>query len=370
MSQQTKQGTHPTFFVLILVFFFWGFVAASNSILIPFCKKHFDLTQIQSQLVDFAFYGAYFVGSLILYLLSALKGVDILNRIGFKKGIIYGLLLSGVGSAITIAAVNFGLGMEDKTNAFYLFLGAYFIIALGFSLQQTAANPFAILLGDPAKGSHRLNFAGGVNSFGTTIGPLVISILLFGRASDAAASSGDTDISKINILYIVLVCLFLAAAGIFAITKMPKGTDDEHFENSSKATRSLIGIAAMFILITVGISQEKPLPFFIAGIIGILGILFYSQISARKSSGEGWGAMKYFSCVFLINQRLYIDVGGSVWEVRSPFDISSSAKNSRCENTETHLALAPRGWPEERPPSTRQKLDAVMRSPTHGSLAR
>ncbi|WP_343303471.1 MFS transporter [Chitinophaga niabensis] len=313
MSQQTKQGTHPTFFVLVLVFFFWGFVAASNSILIPFCKKHFDLTQIQSQLVDFAFYGAYFVGSLILYLLSALKGVDILNRIGFKKGIIYGLLLSGVGAGITIAAVNVGLGMEDKTSAFYLFLGAYFIIALGFSLQQTAANPFAILLGDPAKGSHRLNFAGGVNSFGTTIGPLVISILLFGRAADAAASSGDTDISKINVLYIVLVCLFLAAAGIFAITKMPKGTEDDHFENSSKATRSLIGIAAMFILITIGISQEKPLPFFIAGIVGILGILFYSQISARKSSGEGWGAMKYPQLIMgMIAIFVYVGVEVSV----------------------------------------------------------
>ncbi len=85
MSTPQKQGTHPSFSVLVLVFFFWGFVAASNSILIPFCKAHFELTQIQSQLIDFAFYGAYFVGSLILYLLSAMKGVDILNRIGFKK---------------------------------------------------------------------------------------------------------------------------------------------------------------------------------------------------------------------------------------------------------------------------------------------
>ncbi|MGN6508356.1 MAG: MFS transporter, partial [Chitinophaga sp.] len=71
MSTQSKQGTHPSFFVLILVFFFWGFLAASNRIFIPFCKAHFGLNQIQSQLVDFAFYGAYFIGSLVLYLLSA-----------------------------------------------------------------------------------------------------------------------------------------------------------------------------------------------------------------------------------------------------------------------------------------------------------
>ncbi|WP_126245513.1 MFS transporter [Chitinophaga rhizosphaerae] len=292
MSTPQKQGTHPSFSVLVLVFFFWGFVAASNSILIPFCKAHFELTQIQSQLIDFAFYGAYFVGSLILYLLSAMKGVDILNRIGFKKGIIYGLIISGVGAAATIGAVNLGLGMTDKTAAFYLILGAYFIVALGFSLQQTAANPFAILLGDPAGGAHRLNLAGGVNSFGTTIGPIIVSILLFGSAKVSGAT-GDTDISKINVLYLTLVGLFLAAAGIFAATKMPKGTEDDHFESSPKATRSLLGITLMFVVIAIGTGvTTHPLPYFIAGIIGILVILFYSQFTAR-SNGDGWGAMKY-----------------------------------------------------------------------------
>ncbi|RPE12347.1 MFS transporter [Chitinophaga lutea] len=311
MSTQSKQGTHPSFFVLVLVFFFWGFVAASNSILIPFCKAHFDLTQIQSQLVDFAFYGAYFVGSLVLYLLSAFKGVDILNRIGFKKGIIYGLIISGVGAAATIGAVNIGLGMEDKTSAFYLILGAYFIVALGFSLQQTAANPFAILLGDPATGAHRLNLAGGVNSFGTTIGPLIVSLLLFGTAQDAAAV-GDTDISKINVLYISLVALFLLAAGIFAATKMPKGTEDDHFEASSKATYTLLGITVMFVLILIGIIVEKPLPFFIAGIVGILCILFYAQIASRND-GNGWGAMKYPQLIMgMIAIFVYVGVEVSV----------------------------------------------------------
>ncbi|GEP93896.1 MFS transporter [Chitinophaga cymbidii] len=311
MSQQSKQGTHPTFFVLILVFFFWGFVAASNSIFIPFCKAHFDLNQIQSQLIDFAFYGAYFIGALILYLLSAIRGVDILNKIGFKKGIIYGLLISVVGAVALIGAVNAGEGMADKTAAFYLILGAFFIVALGFSLQQTAANPFAILLGDPATGSHRLNLAGGVNSFGTTIGPLIVSMLLFGSAKDGGAAV-DTDISKINTLYLLLIGLFLIAAGIFAVTKMPKGTEDEHFESSSKATGSLVGISLMFILILAGIVIDKPLPFFIAGIVGILLILFYSQSSARKA-GEGWGAMKYPQLIMgMIAIFVYVGVEVSV----------------------------------------------------------
>lgn len=291
MAQQTKQSTHPSFFVLILVFFFWGFVAASNSIFIPFCKAHFHLGQLESQLIDFSFYGAYFIGSLLLYLFSAVRGVDILNKIGYQKGIIYGLLISVVGAIALIAAVNIGNGMENTTYAFYLILGAFFIVALGFSLQQTAANPFAILLGDPAKGTHRLNLAGGINSFGTTIGPLVVSILLFGSAKDAAASA-DTDISKINTLYFLLIALFLIAAAIFWFSKMPSETSDEPFEQSAKASRALTGITAMFVLIMVGIVLNYELPFFITGIVGILGILFYSRISAQKD-GHGWGAMRY-----------------------------------------------------------------------------
>jgi FHS family L-fucose permease-like MFS transporter len=291
MAQQTKQSTHPSFFVLILVFFFWGFVAASNSIFIPFCKAHFQLNQLESQLIDFSFYGAYFIGSLLLYLFSAIRGVDILNKIGYQKGIIYGLLISVVGAIALIAAVNIGNGMANTTYAFYLILGAFFIVALGFSLQQTAANPFAILLGDPAKGTHRLNLAGGINSFGTTIGPLVVSILLFGSAKDAT-DAAHTDISKINSLYILLIVLFLVAAIIFWFSKMPKETSDEPFETSSKASGALTAITAMFILILVGIGLHQELPFFITGIVGILGVLFYAKITSQKN-GEGWGAMKY-----------------------------------------------------------------------------
>ncbi|SFD05376.1 MFS transporter, FHS family, L-fucose permease [Chitinophaga sp. CF118] len=291
MAQQTKQSTHPSFFVLILVFFFWGFVAASNSIFIPFCKAHFHLNQLESQLIDFSFYGAYFIGSLLLYLFSAIRGVDILNKIGYQKGIIYGLLISVVGAVALIAAVNIGNGMANTTYAFYLILGAFFIVALGFSLQQTAANPFAILLGDPAKGTHRLNLAGGINSFGTTIGPLVVSILLFGGAKNAS-DAAHTDISKINTLYILLIVLFLVAAVIFWFSKMPKSTSDEPFEQSTKASGALTAITALFVLILVGIGLQKELPFFITGIVGILGILFYAKITSQKNS-EGWGAMKY-----------------------------------------------------------------------------
>jgi MFS transporter, FHS family, L-fucose permease len=291
MAQQTKQSTHPSFFVLILVFFFWGFVAASNSIFIPFCKAHFGLTQIQSQLIDFSFYGAYFVGPLLMYFFSALSGVDFLNKIGYKKGIIYGLLISVVGAVALIGAVNVGAHMTDHTSAFYLILGAFFIVALGFSLQQTAANPFAIVLGDPAKGTHRLNLAGGINSFGTTIGPLAVSLLLFGTAT-SASGSGDTDISKINTLYLLLIGLFLVAAVIFWFSKMPSETSEEPFEQSRKASGTLAAITAMFIITVASIFLPHQLYYFIGAIVGILIILFYAKTSSQRNH-EGWGAMRY-----------------------------------------------------------------------------
>ena len=166
---------------LVTVFFFWGFIAASNSVFIPFCKTYFNIDQFQSQLVDFAFYGAYYIGALSLFIMSSAVKRDILNNWGYKNGIVYGLLLSAVGAFIMYPATA---GAEQgQTEVFYVVLIAFFIVALGFSLQQTAANPFAVALGDPKTGSHRLNLAGGINSFGTTIGPIVVSLAIFGTAS-------------------------------------------------------------------------------------------------------------------------------------------------------------------------------------------
>ncbi len=89
---------------LVTVFFFWGFIAASNGVFIPFCKTYFQIDQFQSQLVDFAFYGAYYFGALLLFILSSSSGKDILNSWGYKNGIIYGLLISAIGALATMKA--------------------------------------------------------------------------------------------------------------------------------------------------------------------------------------------------------------------------------------------------------------------------
>lgn len=160
--------------ILISVFFFWGFVAASNTILLGLFKKNFELTQFQSQLVDWAFYTAYFVGSLIYFLISYWKG-DPLNKIGYKKGLIIGLVISAIGALGFIPA--------EINQSFPLMLSSLFVIAMGFALQQIVANPYVIALGDPSTGSHRVSLAGGINSFGTLIGPLLLAFAVYGSIS-------------------------------------------------------------------------------------------------------------------------------------------------------------------------------------------
>ncbi|MBK6987259.1 MAG: MFS transporter [Bacteroidetes bacterium] len=282
-TQAISKSALPT---LVTVFFFWGFVAASNGIFIPFCKTHFNLDQFQSQLIDTSFYGAYFFGSLILYLMSAVSGVDILNRIGFKNGIILGLSMSIIG-AVSLAFVASGTGAT-----FGMVLACFFIIALGFSLQQTAAQPFAIALGNPATGAHRLNFAGGINSLGTLLGPIAVSVVLFGDLNN----EGTATIQSIKTLYLILAGLFLFVALFFFVSKnLPTIKMEEHVENSSKAMRLLfiIAIPTIVLLFFNNMFGENEKVYLVIGsLVFILGALFYALIAAQKNK-SGWGAMQY-----------------------------------------------------------------------------
>ncbi|MBG9377891.1 MFS transporter [Panacibacter sp. DH6] len=294
---KTNTGALAT---LVIVFFFWGFIAASNSIFIPFCKSHFNLSQFESQLIGSAFYGAYFIGSLILYLLSSVMGYDILNKIGYKKGIIYGLLISVVGALAIIPSAN--------ANSFGLILVSFFIVALGFSLQQTAAQPFAIALGDPATGSHRLNLAGGVNSLGTTLGPIIVSVFLFGSASSANA---NVTVTNVNNLYLIVAGVFAAVAAFFALSKkLPDGKSDAKFEGSKKASGSLLLMTGLIILIIIigQLTEVGKLPLLLATLFIVVGILFYSNSSALKNN-DGWGAMKYPQLIYgMLGIFLYVGV--------------------------------------------------------------
>src|SRR6201996_267662 len=288
MEQKNSKSYGSALYTIITVFFFWGFSAASNGVFIPFCKAHFQLTQFESQLIDYTFYGGYFIGSLILYYASQISKVDIMNKLGYKNGIIYGLVLSALGALLMIPAVNSG--------SFLFILGAFFVIALGFSLQQTAANPFVVALGSPETGSNRLNFAGGVNNLGTLLGPAAISIILFGSASKQLPAD-QVKISSINDAYLILAALFIAVAIFFWVSKLPKVTSDEKFESSKKTILPLfvifIGFCLVFVAKPTAAATGIPERYFVYASLFIILITLFASLWASKKSRDGWGAMHY-----------------------------------------------------------------------------
>jgi FHS family L-fucose permease-like MFS transporter len=137
-----------------------------------------------------------------------------------------------------------------QANLYVGMLIGLFIVALGFSLQQTAANPFAILLGDPKTGASRVNLGGGINSFGTTIGPIVVAMALFGTASTISDEQIKLlELNKVIVLYIGVGLLFLLAAALFYFSKkVPEGITLEPVEKANKALKTLVIMTGLLII--------------------------------------------------------------------------------------------------------------------------
>lgn len=294
-SNQTKTNW-AQFIPLVTVFFFWGFVAASNDILIPVFKKAFDLEQWQSQLVSVAFYVAYTVGSLIYILISYLTKGDIINRIGYKNSLALGLVISALGTLLFYPAAN--------TGSFALMLSGLFIVALGFSLQQTVANPLAIALGPITTGSQRLTLAGGINNLGTTIGPLIVSFAIFG-----SATSSDTDMSieSVKIPYLVLGAAFIVVAILLKMSSLPDRpqavVEEESATISNRSSalsypQLLLGMIAIFVYVGVEVSTASNLPAYMEKGLGFMTkdvAPFISLYWASLMIGRWTGAVEAFT---------------------------------------------------------------------------
>ncbi len=299
-----KETNYGALGTLVTVFFFWGFIAAGNSVFIPFCKHYFNLDQFQSQLIDFAFYTAYYIGALLLFAYGAFGGKDLVGKWGYKKSIIYGLLFSALGAAAMIIAVN--------ANTFTGMLVGLFIVALGFSLQQTAAQPFAISLGDPATGTSRVNLGGGINSFGTTIGPIVVAFALFGTTAAVTDEQiASLSLSKVIVLYTCVGALFIAAAALFYFSKkVPSGVSIEKVDSAPKALYTLLIMTGLLIIMFAPVFNSYKTDFsnatdteihamnmyrmkWLMGALAVVVIgLLFANLSAKKNS-KGWGAMQY-----------------------------------------------------------------------------
>lgn len=227
-----------SFSLLTSLFFMWGFITVMNDLLINTFKQIFELSTFQAGLVQFAFFGAYFIISLLYFILTNIFTEDPINKIGYKIGMVWSLVICGVGCMLFYPAA--------LISSYSLFLSALFVLASGVTLLQICANPYAAIMGTKESASSRLNFAQGFNSLGTTVGPLLGAILIY-----RVFSNGDATVASVGKVYLIYGIVFILAAIIMFFSKMPS------FSNNEKIEKGL------------GILNHKPL------IFGVLAIFFY-----------------------------------------------------------------------------------------------
>ena len=249
------------------LFFFWGFITVLNDILIPFLKDSFDLNYTQAMLVQFCFFGAYFI-------ISPFAG-KLIDKVGYQQGIVLGLLTTAIGCYLFYPSADL--------NVYELFLFAFFVLASGVTILQVAANPYVAALGPDKTAASRLNLAQAANSLGTTVGPLVGAALILGAvAADASAVKGP---------YLILGSLLVLVAIMFRFIKLPRITSVESDETSSDENiwdrRSLV-LGALAIFLYVG--GEVSIGSFLVNYFAESSIGGLSHAEAGEMVAYYWGA--------------------------------------------------------------------------------
>lgn len=205
------------FLVITFLFFMWGFITVMNDVLIASFENIFKLSALQQSLIQFCFFGAFFIVSILYFLISARSGKDPINQVGYKNGMAISLAICGIGCLSFYPAAQVG--------SYAVFLLALFVLATGVTLLQICANPYAALLGAPETASSRLNLAQGLNSLGTTVGPLIGVLLIFRIFSNGAATS--VSVGKTYLLY---GAIFLLLALVVRFTSLPLFQNNEKIE--------------------------------------------------------------------------------------------------------------------------------------------
>ena len=242
-QKETSRDYRGAFALLTLLFFMWGFIAVTNDVLVTTFRGIFQLSALESSLVQFSFFGAFFVISIIYYVVSLTMG-DPINRIGYKTGMVIGLLGCGLGCALFYPAA------QMASYGFFLF--ALFVLAAGVTMLQIAANPYAAIMGSPESASGRLNFAQGFNSLGTTVGPLVAAILIF-----KVFSTGDKSPTAVASAYLIYAVLFVICAAFVAFSAMPPFKNEEKAEKGLGVLRVpylVLGVIAIFVYVGAEVS--------------------------------------------------------------------------------------------------------------------
>lgn len=283
------------------LFFLWGFAYGLLDVLNKHFQETLNVTKSRSTLLQAAYFGAYF--------LIALPAGYLMNRYGYKTGIILGLLLYAFGAFLFYPAA--------EAASFNLFLLALFILASGLTCLETAANPYVTVLGSPETAAHRLNVSQCFNGVGSFMGPIIASFLFFGDNQ----SNNPESLESVKMVYVIIGFVVLVVAGIFVKTTLPEIKEDDLLKEGTRVDKPLlqqshftfgvitqffyiaaqVGVAALFINYCtengVGISNARA-----ATLLSIALILF------TAGRFVGTVAMRFIAAPKLLAAYAFINI--------------------------------------------------------------
>jgi len=274
------------------LFFMWGFITCLNDILIPHLKVIFSLNYTQVMLIQFTFFAAYFIVSL--------PSGFIVEKVGYQRGIVIGLVAAGVGCLMFYPAAGY--------RSYPIFLAALFVLASGITLLQVSANPYVAILGPRETASSRLTLSQAVNSFGHTIAPLFGSLLILSVAAKAGAelaamSPADVkayqvaEAASVQMPYLALAGALFAIAIFFTLVTLPDvgsatGTPEAGARAGDALYRSAwhyrhLVLGAVGIFLYVG--AEVSIGSFLVNYLGQPYIAGFSAAEAGRYLSFYWG---------------------------------------------------------------------------------
>lgn len=286
-----KQNWLFPFILVTSLFFFWGFVHNLDPVLIPHLRKAFNLSDLQSSLIDSSVFIAYFV--------MALPAGYIMRKYGYKSGIMIGLVLFGIGCILFVPAAN--------SLQYIYFLGALFIIACGLTFLETAANPYVTILGPAETATKRLNFSQSFNGLAafvapTFIGPMILSGKNLSKSEMAAMAPAElqsylaTEAASVKMPYLILGLIIMAVAVVFYFTNMPDVKD----EDKEGAEGASFGGALKSMKLRWGIVAQ----FFYVGAQVCVGSFFIKMATTTAGLEEGTAAkyLGFFGLAFMLGR--------------------------------------------------------------------
>ncbi|MBU3020527.1 sugar MFS transporter [Aestuariibacter sp. A3R04] len=267
----TSKGnaSHFAFAAMTTLFFIWGFITALNDILIPHLKASFSLNYTQAMLVQFCFFGAYFV-------VSPFAG-KLLEKIGYLRGIITGLCTIAAGCAMFYPAAELGI--------YAIFLLGLFVLAAGVATLQVSANPYVAILGPEKTAASRLNLAQAINSLGHTVGPLFGAALIFSSVAET-----EVDAKSVQLPYLLLAGVMLITAFTFKFLKLPEITHEEtNTVNTKQSVWQHKGLVLGALAIFLYVGAEVSIGSFLVNYFADPRIAGLSQQDASTMVSYYWG---------------------------------------------------------------------------------